>query len=231
MAQAASVATRTGRPRLNVFMRATSLRGVPATRAILLPVVAAITAVLGSCTNREADHVTIRFGIGGADAQVAERNLKLYVYDVELIDEHNLPHPLELTARAPWQSDRVALVDLAGTGERNANVTGTVAAGAERYTGIRFTVGVPFELNHANPLTARAPLDRADMFWTWQSGHKFLRVDLATDAREWSFHLGSTGCSSASALRPPQRTCTQPNLLRVELTGDPRSATVRLRVD
>jgi uncharacterized repeat protein (TIGR04052 family) len=237
MAQAASAPTiddtsdDTKRLRSNVLMKESSLRGFPATRAILLLALATITQIFSACTNREPDSVTIRFGSNAADAQVAERDLKLYVYDIELLDENYQPHPLVLKSSAPWQNDRVALIDLAGAGVRNTTVTGTVAAPAARYSGIRFTVGVPFELNHGNPLTAPAPLDRGDMFWTWQSGHKFLRVDLATDAHEWSFHLGSTGCSSASALRPPQRTCAQPNLIRVELTGEPLHSTVRLRVD
>jgi uncharacterized repeat protein (TIGR04052 family) len=248
MAQAASAPTiddtsdDTRRLRSNVLMNAYSLgefldhsaigrRNFPATRAILLLVVAAITQVFTACTPGEPDQVTIRFGISPADAGVTARDLKLYVHDIELLDENHRPHPLVLTSNAPWQNDRIALIDLAGAGERNMIVTGTVAAPAARYSGIRFTVGVPFELNHGSPLTARAPLDRGDMFWAWQSGHKFLRVDFATDAREWSFHLGSTGCSSASALRPPQSACAQPNLIRVELAGEPLSSTVRLHVD
>jgi len=204
-------------------------RNLPPTRAILLPVLVTITQILGACTNGEPDHVTIRFGISAADARVASRDLKLYVHDIELLDDNSRPHPLMLTPTAPWQNDRVALIDLAGAG--STTVTGTVAVPAARYSGIRFTVGVPFELNHGNPLTAPAPLDRGDMVWAWQSGHKFLRVDFATDAHEWSFHLGSTGCSSASALRPPQSPCAQPNLIRVELAGEPLHSTVRLRID
>lgn len=162
---------------------------------------------------------------------MAARDLMFYVHDIELLDENGHSHPLSLMSIAPWQNDRVALIDLAGGGARNTTVMGSIASSAARYSGIRFTIGVPFELNHGNPLTASAPLDRGDMVWAWQSGHKFLRVDLATEAREWSFHLGSTGCSSASALRPPQHPCARPNLIRVELAGDPLHWTIRLRVD
>jgi uncharacterized repeat protein (TIGR04052 family) len=204
-------------------------RNSRASRAILLAVLAAITRAFSGCSNGEPDRVTIRFGISTADARIAD--LKLYVHDIELLDENHGSHLLALTSMAPWQNDRVALLDLAGAGEQSTTVTGTVAAPAKRYSGIRFTVGVPLELNHGNPLTAPAPLDRGDMFWAWQSGHKFLRADLAGDAHEWSFHLGSTGCSSASALRPPQHGCAQPNLIRVELEGEPLHSTVRLRVD
>jgi uncharacterized repeat protein (TIGR04052 family) len=236
MAQAASTPTidethdDTRRLRSKVLMNASSPQGFPTTRAILLLALAAITQILGACARREPDRVTLRFGSHSANTPLTTRSLQWYVHDIELLDEKQQPHPLELTPIAPWQNERVALIDVTGNQAR-ATVTGTIAAPATRYTGIRFTVGVPFELNHGNPLTAPAPLDRGDMLWAWQSGHKFLRVDLATDAHEGSFHLGSTGCSSASALRPPQRACAQPNLIRVELAGDPIRATIRLRID
>lgn len=155
--------------------------------------------------------------------------MQFYVHDIELLDEGGTPHPFRLLEAAPWQSGRVALVDLASDAGTNRHdvVRGTAASGTS-YTGLRFTVGVPFELNHANPLGAAAPLDRTDLFWTWQTGYKFLRADLAVDGREWSFHLGSTGCSSASALRPPAAPCAQPNLMRVQLEGDPLREIVRL---
>jgi uncharacterized repeat protein (TIGR04052 family) len=135
-----------------------------------------------------------------------------------------------LAAESPWQSPRVALVDLASGGgaPRRTIVHGTVDAPRDlRFTGIRFTVGVPFDLNHADPLVALPPLDRGELFWTWQSGYKFLRADLVVAGLERSFHLGSTGCSSASALRPPAQACAQPNRIRVELDGDPTQAVIR----
>jgi uncharacterized repeat protein (TIGR04052 family) len=96
--------------------------------------------------------------------------------------------------------------------------------------GVRFSVGVPFDLNHSNPLTAAAPLNRTELFWSWQLGYKFLRVELTDDQHASAFHLGSTGCSSASALRPPQQPCAQPNVMRVELRGfDPMTQPIRVQ--
>jgi uncharacterized repeat protein (TIGR04052 family) len=205
-------------------------------RAILLPLPALITGALGACTANDANRAEIRFGIA-ADASAANvnvRQLQFYVHDVELVDAQGTGHPFRLSAALPWQSERVALVDLSddpGT-QRRAAIQGTLDAGKPvMYKSIRFTIGVPFELNHTNPLTAPPPLDRGEMFWAWQSGHKFLRSDLAADGREWSFHLGSTGCSSASALRPPAAPCAQPNTMRVELRGDPLRQTIRLRLE
>jgi uncharacterized repeat protein (TIGR04052 family) len=168
----------------------------------------------------------IHFGVAGG---ATVHNLQFYVHDIELLDEHGVAHPFSLAAREPWQSEQVALVDIAGEAgtQRNEVVRGTPHGGAgAKYTGIRFTVGVPFTLNHANPLTAAAPLDRGPLFWTWQSGYKFLRADFD----ESSFHLGSIGCSSASALRPPAQPCAQPNRMRVQLNGDPVGGVIRFNL-
>ncbi len=201
---------------------------------ILLLTLAPSTALLTSCGSG-ATQTEVRFGVAGDDAanEVAVRHLQFYVHAIELIDEHGKPHPFRFAVTAPWQSERLALIDLAGdpSTQRHASVRGTVAgpAGA-KYSGLRLTVGVPFELNHGNPLVAVAPLDRGEMFWTWQSGRKFLRADLAVAGHEWSFHLGSTGCSSASALRPPVQPCLQPNEMQIELKGDPSRDVVRLQL-
>jgi uncharacterized repeat protein (TIGR04052 family) len=167
----------------------------------------------------------IHFGLAGS---ATVHNLQFYVHDIELLDERGMAYPFRFEAREPWQSEQVALVDLTGE-PQNAIVRGTVL-GAEKYTGIRFMVGVPFALNHANPLTAAAPLDRGPLFWTWQSGYKFLRADFVGNGRESSFHLGSTGCSSASALRPPAQPCAQPNRMRVQLNGDPVGGVIRFNL-
>ncbi len=187
-----------------------------ATLAILLP------ALVSCSAGTDETPVEIHFGAAGG---ATLRSLQFYLYDIELVDETGAAHPLKLAGP-------VALVDLTGpAGTPLApSVQGTLTGGgAAKYRAIRFTVGVPFGLNHANPLTASAPLDRGDLFWTWQSGYKFLRADFRVDGRESSFHLGSTGCSSASALRPPAQPCAQPNRMRVELTGDPLKSVVRFQ--
>lgn len=83
-----------------------------------------------------------------------------------------------------------------------------------------FNLGVPFKQNHQVPLKSQSPLNQSDMFWTWQMGHKFFRLDLTkheSKKREtepqtgWQFHLGSTGCKSASVMRAPAKECEHPN--------------------
>lgn len=83
---------------------------------------------------------------------------------------------------------------------------------------LSFTLGVPFAVNHQNPLLQASPLNLPSMFWSWRSGHKFLRVDLQTADKNWVFHLGSVGCQSASTMRGPQKECVQPNRLSFRLT-------------
>jgi uncharacterized repeat protein (TIGR04052 family) len=182
---------------------------------------------LVACAPRE-QRVQLRFSL--EDAASVHR-LQFYVHDVALIGDDDRIHPFELEQRSPWQSDRVALLDFSGSQSTLRDVIDGKAT-QRRYTGIRFTVGVPFSLNHANQLTAKAPLNRADMFWSWQSGYKFLRLDLAAGEHEAAFHLGSTGCSSVSALRPPRQPCAQPNLIQVELKGfDPLAQPIQVRVN
>jgi uncharacterized repeat protein (TIGR04052 family) len=206
------------------------LRTSAGTPLILLPALALGMIFLASC-GAGTTPVEIRFGVADADAATL-RSLQFYVHAIELIDEHGKPVPFSFAASAPWRNERVALIDLAGDSAtpRHASIQGTIAGRARQYSGIRLTVGVPFALNHANPLTAAPPLDRGEMFWSWQSGHKFLRADLSVADHEWAFHVGSTGCSSASALRPPAQPCAQPNEMHVELKGDPLSGVVRLRL-
>ncbi len=90
---------------------------------------------------------------------------------------------------------------------------------------LSFKLGVPFELNHRNPLKQSTPLNQSDMFWTWQQGHKFLRIDLDKTVTEsnknnqtgWQFHLGSTGCKAASVMRSPSSPCRHPNQIEFSL--------------
>jgi len=84
-------------------------------------------------------------------------------------------------------------------------------------TAIRFDLGVPFELNHNNPLEQQPPLNQPDMFWVWQTGHKFFRMEMSSDQNDWIFHLGSTGCSSPAPVRAPKATCKNPNRPRITI--------------
>lgn len=198
------------------------------------------TGFLVACQKQQGKPISIRFAIDPPTAlagthSIRVQDLRFYVHDVELLNnsEEGSWQPLALT-NDNSQNEQVALLDLT---HANSNTALKGFANKATYSGIRFTVGVPFALNHGNALTAKAPLNRGDLFWAWSSGYKFLRLDLmASDAqyesRDWSFHLGSTGCSSASALRPPSAPCAQPNRMRVELLNfDPQQQSIALRLD
>lgn len=62
------------------------------------------------------------------------------------------------------------------------------------YRGLRFTIGVPFRLNHDDPLTAMPPLGDADMHRDRRSGYKFLRAGIATTSDGFWIHVGSARC-------------------------------------
>jgi uncharacterized repeat protein (TIGR04052 family) len=90
-------------------------------------------------------------------------------------------------------------------------------APSENITRIRFRLGVPINVNHENPLTQPSPLNDSSMFWVWQTGHKFMRIELKSENNDWLFHLGSTGCSSKSPVRAPTEKCLHPNIALIEL--------------
>ena len=139
--------------------------------------------------------------------------LRFYLSDLAMIDGEGRVVPVRLDANV-WQDDSTALVAL-GSNTGNPVVFGNAPTG--RYEAIEFLLGVPFERNHGNPLAAAPPLNVPSMFWTWQSGYKFVRLDVGN---HWSFHLGSTGCVSASAVRPPREPCREPNAARIRLASD-----------
>jgi uncharacterized repeat protein (TIGR04052 family) len=99
----------------------------------------------------------------------------------------------------------------------NSVVRFTSSLKTEQADRLRFTVGVPFDDNHKNPLTQPSPLNLPLMFWSWQLGHKFVRWDMTKDASSWSFHLGSLGCESVSSVRAPGAECSEPNTVEIVL--------------
>jgi uncharacterized repeat protein (TIGR04052 family) len=171
-----------------------------------------------SCTTTYTD-------IGTAPSDVQFTDFKLYVSEVRLLTAGGDEVPVNLAQDGTWQVDNVALLDFDdGTGncegspDVNYEVSGTVASGS--YTGVAFTLGIPFDLNHGDASTAPAPLNSTDMFWIWNFGYKFLRVDLSTTGQPGGFfvHVGSTGCNGATFTSPPTF-CEFPNRKAVTLTG------------
>lgn len=147
----------------------------------------------------------LRFGDSAIDCSTSAggfslTDLRFYVYDLRLITEDGRRVELELAPSPPWQSGEVALLDFEdgqgsctnGTAAVNTVVRGE--AGAERYRGLRFSVGVPEHLNHGDPLRAEPPLSDATMHWHWISGYRFLRAGITGEDDGFWLHLGSTRC-------------------------------------
>lgn len=214
----------------------------------------------------ETQRVTIRFhakvgnqlfqcgdhyALGTSATMVAPTDFRFYVSEVSLIDVNGNAVPMTLEQDGKWQYQSVALLDFEnkvgacanGTQDTHDHLSGTVPVGD--YRGIRFTMGVPVDLNHADATLAASPLNLTSLWWNWQGGYKFLRIDLAPvhrssdDAtREWvahevspvhplhdsvqgfAIHLGSTGCQPNTSL-PEGMSCANPNRAEVTLELDP----------
>ncbi|WP_189403045.1 MbnP family copper-binding protein [Alteromonas halophila] len=121
-----------------------------------------------------------------------------------------------------WQTKKVALLKFHGMCEETPEGNTRLLLDASEKlmklaTNLRFTIGLPFEQNHANPLSQPSPLNDSSMFWSWQAGHKFIRLDLTNPDTQhnFSYHLGSIGCESDAPVRPPEKACAFTN--RVEM--------------
>jgi uncharacterized repeat protein (TIGR04052 family) len=163
-------------------------------------------------------------GLGAAGSEAKITDFRFYVHDVALRAKDGTMVPVELEQDGVWQYQSLALVDFEtgsgncanGTAETHAVLTGTAPAG--QYDGVSFKLGVPFELNHADVAVAPSPLNLSGLFWSWNGGYKFLRVDSVATGAAMSFnlHLGSTECQESGGA---VTSCAKPNRPTIELTG------------
>jgi len=165
-------------------------------------------------------------GIGTSQAEITPADFRFYVSNVRLLTPSGGEIALRLAQDGRWQHGNVALLDFEdktrpcndGTMATNAQVRGIAPPGT--YSGVRFVLGVPFDLNHQNAATAPSPLNLTSMFWSWNGGYKFMRIDEAFDTVR--VHLGSTGCQSGPG--GSVASCARPNRGEVMLTEfDPTS--------
>jgi len=170
-----------------------------------LLIAAMLVTVLAACgpANNTDGNVTLRFamnvgeqaaacgrsypGVGSAGTEVTFTDLRFYVSNIRLINAQGQEVPLELTQDGVWQYQNVALLDFedgsAGCSEGGNTATNNVVKGsvpAGRYTGVAFDMGVPFALNHLDVTAAPSPLNIQALWWNWQGGYKFMRVDMLT---------------------------------------------------
>lgn len=162
------------------------------------------------------DSVTISFAVGAnntewrcgealvlgtTSASFELSDARFFVHDVELIAEDGSSVALATENDGVWRRNGVTLLDFedgagacsSGNPGLNTSISGTVPPGT--YDGLRFTLGVPFDENHQDAAVAEPPFSYSAMFWNWQGGYKFLRLEGETAAGNGNrIHLGSTGC-------------------------------------
>lgn len=136
-------------------------------------------------------------GLGVSNTSLAFIDLRLYVHDVALVRADGTAQPVVLDDDGIWQKDGVALLDFEdgcenGTAQLNTTVKGQVLGTG--FTGVRFSVGVPVELNSMDTVLENrgSPLNQSALFWSWRSGYKYVRLD--ADSRFFRFHLGAVNC-------------------------------------
>ena len=152
-------------------------------------------------------------GIGVSESTITPSDFRFYVSDIALIDEDGNAVPLELEQDGKWQYQNTALLDFEdgtnscdnGTTDVNTTVVGSVPEGD--YQGLQFTMGVPEDLNHEDAAIAPSPLNLTSMWWNWQGGYKFLRVELETEA------ISSVPTTNSDRIKQTN-SHTQPSILK-----------------
>lgn len=164
-------------------------------------------------------------GIGTTRSTISLVDFRFYVSKVRLVRADGSEAPVALEQDGLWQLDDVALLDFEngtgacanGTEQTRDLVTGTVPAGD--YTGVRFDVGLPFDKNHGEPTLQASPLNLSRMFWNWNGGYKFMRLDIRSTGqpRGWLVHLGSTACTPSDTPTTVPVSCAHQNVVSVDL--------------
>lgn len=175
--------------------------------------------------------------LGMSESEVTLEDFRFYIHDVRLIDQQGVSHLVNLEQNK-WQVENVALLDFqtnqdscsGDQKETNKSVKGEINVDPNSIQSIEFTLGVPEELNHKNPSSAPSPLNVTSMFWAWQTGYKFMRIDVSPVAgitrpsdnsfqqTSFKFHLGSTGCEGNPELEEAV-VCARKNRPIVSLEG------------
>ena len=160
--------------------------------------------------------------LGANDTTLALSDFRFYVQDIALKNAAGNWVPVTLEENI-FQTSGIALLDFEdgcgdfGNPDLNDVVTGSVPAGD--YDGLRFKMGVPFEMNHVNSATAPSPMNVTSMFWNWLGGYKFLRIDSGQfSSEDWRLHLGSTGCEG-DPMAGGVTSCANGNRVEVELAA------------
>ena len=145
-------------------------------------------------------------------------DLRFYVTNPRLVDEQGSEHDVRFATE--WENDAVAYIDLEngegacgdGSPALYDHIVGVARAG--NYRGLRFTIGVPFRLNHADLRNASPPLNLDAMHTRSVSGYRFLRAGVADAQGDRQVYIGSAACKGSPGYVTD---CELPNRIEVFL--------------
>lgn len=188
-----------------------------------------LVVILGACSDSSQHNRLLISPVVGSQSFDCNKTFQLqnnewsitqwqfFVSNIELQDGKGQWHSYPLATNAEQHSG-VALIGRNCRTSTTGNWQITFADDVllSDFTKVRFSLGVPFNINHLNPIMQESPLNLPTMFWVWQTGHKFVRIEMQSQKENWIFHLGATGCQSPSVMRAPAAACRYTNLFTVE---------------
>jgi uncharacterized repeat protein (TIGR04052 family) len=186
---------------------------------------APVTVRFRAVTGADDFSCTKSASLGTPATTFTPRDFRLYVHDVTLLDAQGKPEALALTGDGAFQGAGVVLLDFedatgdcANSGTAATNTTARGLATRASSSALRFTFGVPFALDHADATAAKPPLNSTALWWSWQAGYKFLRLEGRTPGLPTgvNVHVGAVGCEAGAAPNQVAR-CAQDNTVVVTL--------------
>jgi uncharacterized repeat protein (TIGR04052 family) len=162
--------------------------------------------------------------IGQSKSTIRPLDFRLFIREPRFLKADGTSVDLALTQDKRFQKDRVALLDfenntgkcVSDSPETHVSLEGTVAD-VKDITALAFDIGFPESENHLDAATAPAPMNAPGMWWSWQGGYKFMRIDVTVEGKEeWYVHLGSDSCKGDVA---KGYQCGSSNMMKVQLDG------------
>lgn len=171
-------------------------------------------------------------GVGATSAEITPVDFRFYVHNVRVITEDG-DVAVTLDQNASQYKD-VALLDFEdgagecadGDAETNTVITGQVPD--RKITGVKLSLGLPMEINHAQLDSLPSPVNKSSMYWDWMGGHIFLVATSQAGTMNHFTHVGSTACEGDPANNVPVASCDRPNRREYVFESfDPATQSVR----
>jgi hypothetical protein len=147
-----------------------------------------------------------------------------YVSEVALIDTSGAEIPAQQDQMVPGTTPNVWLVNFADSAfMANGYLSVKVLGDPGLYRGVRFSVGLPSDLNHRDVSTQLPPLGpNSGLYWGWNPGYIFHmmvgKVDSAGTDVDFFYHLGEDTHKNSVYLANLDR--MSPTEFTVSETGD-----------